>query len=355
MSNQVELEEIDYFHHCTTEKNGDNIIKYGLVPYRADDTFYDGKLCTEDSPKIVFFACFKYNGGDITRTPYPRTKGVDEKVVMLKFSLKKLKYNEYKLFELDEQEIHNVRHKKFFMVHEGHEKGLKFANENNFNALEINNNNYLRYNIKSKKWETCKYDKEKLIIDIVFCSYNLPKPKTDPSTMDYMGGKIENAKRKSVFYSISEPSPITKIDYGIVDDKNNVQFTYKFTIVSHGIGLNCGIQRIDASPTNHSLPFKKNLLNTIISCSNTKIEDFSMNSNDYKTIKSLSEHGEIAIIDKNSISILTNLEELVIISIIHTEMSPLSPQKNRKLAITDRNDQEDLSNKFIQTLKINTN
>ncbi|KAM9964464.1 hypothetical protein ACTFIW_004228 [Dictyostelium discoideum] len=354
------LEEIDYFHHCTSDKDGQNIIDYGLVPYSADDSFYDGKLCVPGSPDIVFFACFKFNGKDITRTPYPRTLDDGQSAVMLKFEVDQFIYKDYKLFELNEQTIHGAKHKKIFMVHKDHEKGLEFAEANNFQALNIKKNNYLRYDPKEKKWYSWKYEKGGLIIDIVFCSYNLPNPINTQFPMQYMG-KNNNTKRKSIFYSISKESGITDIDYNIVNDNNKIQTTYKFTIVSFGIGLISGLQKLNslngASQTNH--PFKKNLLNTTISCSNGNIEEFSMriNGNGFKTIKSLSESGVIAIVNQQTISMLTNLDELVNIFIIHTKKSPLSPQANigKIIKESDGGNNGNLINEFNQVLDLNTN
>lgn len=105
--------------------------------------------------------------------------------------------------------------------------------------------------------------------------------------------------------------------------------------IFYNISTCCSLQKKSSlngsSQTNHSSPFQKNLLNTIMRCSNDKIKIFSMsiNGNDFQTIKSLSEDGKITIIDANTISILTNLDELVTISIIHTKKSPLSPLADR--------------------------
>lgn len=221
-------------------KDGQNIIDYGLVPYPADDSFYDGKLCAAGSPEIVFFACFKYNGRDITQTPYPRTLDNGQSAVMLKFPAKEFEYNDYKLFELEEQDIHSIRHKKIFMVHRDHKKGIEFAKKNGFQALVIEENNYLRYDPENKKWFSSKYGKnDKLIIDIAFCSFfeKLPKPKNELFPIEHMGGiNTGNTKRKSIFYSISKESKEIKIDYNTVDENNIVEKTYKFTIVSLGIG-----------------------------------------------------------------------------------------------------------------------
>ncbi|KAM9981836.1 hypothetical protein ACTFIY_004145 [Dictyostelium cf. discoideum] len=314
-----ELEEIDYFHHCTSEKDGQNIIDFGLVPYSADDTFYDGKLCVPGFPEIVFFACFKHNGKDITQTPYPRTLDEGQSPVMLKFNVDQFNYKDYILFGLEEQLVHNAKHKKIFMVHVNNKIGIDFAEDNNFQPLDIEKNNYQRY--EEKKWYSTKYQKGGLIIDIVF---------------------------------------FTKTAIDIVDDKNNVERTYQFNIVSNAIGINHGLQKISSlngvSQTNHLLPFKISLLKTIITCLDDEINKFSMriNGKDFKTIPSLSQEGKIDIIGGKMISILTNLGELVTISIIHTKESPLSPLTDRKLKITDTNDQEDLSNKFNKA-KINNN
>lgn len=148
-----------------------------------------------------------------------------------------------------------------------------------------------------------------------------------------MRGKPSNMK---FFYlPISKPSPIIEINYNIADSQNKVINTYEFKIESLAIGTCCSLQKKSSlngsSQTNHSSPFQKNLLNTIMRCSNDKIKIFSMsiNGNDFQTIKSLSEDGKITIIDANTISILTNLDELVTISIIHTKKSPLSPLADR--------------------------
>ncbi|EAL68922.1 hypothetical protein DDB_G0276841 [Dictyostelium discoideum AX4] len=322
------LEKIDYFHHYTYDKDGQNIIDFGLVPNLADDLFYDGKLCVADSPKIVFFTCFKLGGNDITKT-------FDEgqSAVMLKFDVDQINYKDFNLYGLDEQDINGTRHKKIFMVHVDHKEGLNFAKVNNFKPLDIEKNNYLRYDPEEKKWFSWRYTKGGLIVDIAFCSYKLPIPRNKLFPIKNMGGKPSNMK---FFYlPISKPSPITEINYNIADSQNKVINTYEFKIESLAIGTCCSLQKKSSlngsSQTNNSSPFQKNLLNTIMRCSNDKIKIFSMsiNGNDFQTIKSLSDDGKITIIDANTISILTNLDELVTISIIHTKKSPLSPLADR--------------------------
>ncbi|KAM9965974.1 hypothetical protein ACTFIR_006158 [Dictyostelium discoideum] len=317
------LEEIDYFHHFTSDKDGQNIIDFGLVPYLADDSFYGEKLSVADSPKIVLFTCFKLGGNDITKT-------LDEgqSAVMLKFDVDQINYKDFNLYGLDEQDINGTRHKKIFMVHVDHKEGLDFAKVNNFKPLDIEKNNYLRYDTEEKKWFSWRYIKGGLIVDIAFCSYKLPTPRKKLVPVKYTGTKPSNMK---FFYlPISKPSPITEINYNIADSQNKIINTYEFKIESLAIGTCCSLQKKSSQP-NHSSPFQKNLLNTIMRCSNDKIKIFSMsiNGNDFQTIKSLSDDGKITIIDANTISIVTNLGELVTISIIHTKKSPLSPLADR--------------------------
>ncbi|KAN0035693.1 hypothetical protein ACTA71_004979 [Dictyostelium dimigraforme] len=206
-------------------------------------------------------------------------------------------------------------------------------------------------------WKTTKYKRGGFIVDIVFCSKELPKA-TEIKEIKYNGG-IE--KRKSVFFSISKPSTVP-YDIDFLLNGN----TIKFTISTKLKYLNSGINELNKNtkPQPYTVT---NVLKTTIECKDKEISiehfSISINGKKFKTVEDLIQKKIIQFnkkkVNNDTISLLTLEGQLTTILIIHTRTSPLSPLKSRNNVHTEDDDEDfvnnyynDLANKFKEGINI---